>query len=188
MNLHSLKINESWTLFLDRDGVINRRIVGDYVKKWEEMELLPGVPAAFEIFNRVFGRIIVVSNQQGVGKGLMTMKDVENIHETMAENISRAGGRIDAIYFAPQLASEKSIQRKPGVGMALKARKQFPEIKFKYSLMAGDSLSDMIFGKRAGMKTIFISDNLKIARQFPQLVDHIEKDLFSFAKTLITGI
>ena len=72
MNLQDLKIDRGWTLFLDRDGVINRRIVDDYVKSWDQFKFLPGVPDAIKRLAGVFGRIIVVSNQQGIGIGLMT--------------------------------------------------------------------------------------------------------------------
>jgi histidinol-phosphate phosphatase family protein len=184
MSLQHLKIDHAWTLFLDRDGVINRRIVDDYVKAWEQFEFLPGVTDAIKKFTEVFGRIIVVSNQQGVGKGVMSEEDVQSIHSTMMNEIKTFGGRIDAAFFSPNLRSEKSFMRKPGVGMALKARKQFPEIRLNRSLMAGDSLSDMIFGKHAGMKTIMITQDFTLAKQHPRLIDYVYPDLISFAHGL----
>ncbi len=184
MNLHHLKIDGSWTLFLDRDGVINRRIVDDYVKSWEQFEFLPGVPDAMQLFRRVFGRIVVVSNQQGVGKGLMSEKDVVSVHAQLMAETERAGGRIDAVFFSPHLRSEHSIMRKPNIGMALKARKSFPGIHFKQSVMAGDSLSDMIFGKRAGMITVLISDHADLAKKHPRLIDYVLPDLISLAHAI----
>ena len=171
MTLRDLKVDPYWSLFLDRDGVINRRIVDGYVKTWEELGFLPGVIEAFQVFSQRFGAIVVVSNQQVVGKGLMTAADVEHIHERMKQEITMAGGRADAFYFAPQLSGDRSIMRKPGIGMALKARKDFPQIRFRYSIMAGDSVSDMIFGKRTGMVTVLIADNPDLARKYPELID-----------------
>jgi histidinol-phosphate phosphatase family protein len=184
MSLQHLKIDRTWTLFLDRDGVINRRIVDDYVKTWDQFEFLPGVLDSMKPFHQVFGRIIVVSNQQGVGKGLMTDKDVQAIHQQMVQEINHAGGQIDAVYYAPHLKSDRSFMRKPNVGMALKARKQFPDIRFNHSLMAGDSLSDMIFGKRAGMKTVLISPNLEMAKSHPRQIDYLFPDLISLSHSI----
>ena len=91
-------INDDWTLFLDRDGVINVRIIDGYVTKIEEFEFMPNVIEAFKIFKDKFKRIIVVTNQQGVGKGIMTNEDVERVHEYMIQQIENQGGRIDKIY------------------------------------------------------------------------------------------
>lgn len=179
-----MTVDRGWTLFLDRDGVINRRIVGGYATRWEEFELLPGVTEALAHFASVFGRIVVVSNQQGVGRGLMQASDVEKIHHRMTREIEKEGGRIDAVFFAPNLASEHSILRKPGIGMALRARRQFPEIRFGHSLMAGDSLSDMIFGKRAGMTTVLINPDPCLAREYPKKIDFCFPDLKTLADAL----
>ena len=184
MILRNLTIDPAWTLFLDRDGVINRRIVGDYVKTWEQFEFLPGVTDAIRKFSSVFGRIVVVSNQQGIGKGLMTDAEVQSIHRRMTEEIARCGGKIDGVLVSPHLHAERSVMRKPNVGMALKARKQFPGILFNRSVMAGDSLSDMIFGKRAGMTTVFIAGDPSVAQKHPRQIDFLFPDLISLANAL----
>ena len=184
MNLQDLKIDQGWTLFLDRDGVINRRIVDDYVKSWEQFEFLPGVTQAIKRLSDLFGRIIIVSNQQGVGKGLMSEAEVWLVHRKMAEEIAAAGGRVDEVFFSPHLHSDRSVMRKPNIGMALKARKQFPGTRFNRSVMAGDSFSDMVFGKRAGMKTVFISSDPALAKKHPRQIDFLYPDLISFANAL----
>jgi histidinol-phosphate phosphatase family protein len=184
MNLKHLKIDRAWTLFLDRDGVINRRIVDDYVKTWDLFEFIPGVPEAIKRFTGLFGRIIVVSNQQGVGKGMMSELDVQSIHFRMMAEIENTGGKVDSVFFSPNLKSDGSVMRKPNTGMALKARKQFPEIRFNRSVMAGDSLSDMIFGKQVGMKTVLISPDATLANLHPRLIDFVFPDLISLANAL----
>lgn len=151
------KIDKSWTLFLDRDGVINVRFPGDYVKRVGEFEFLPGVKKAIEKFSTLFGKIIVVTNQQGVARGIYTHDDLKAIHDFMMREVEKVGGKIDAVYYAPQLDSENSPMRKPGIGMALQAKKDFPEIDFLKSVMVGDSRSDVEFGKTAGMKVVFVS-------------------------------
>ena len=184
MNSDHLKIDKTWSLFLDRDGVINKRIVGGYVRSWDQFEFLPAVLDALKLISGNFERIIVVSNQQGVGKGLMTDKDVEAIHERMSEEIRKAGGTIDKTYYCPFLEENKSILRKPNIGMALKARKEFPGINFKRSVMVGDSFSDMIFGKRLKMKTVLLSNDIALIRKGANVIDLVYDDLLSFAKSL----
>ena len=186
MNLKDLKIDNTWTLFLDRDGVINRRIVDGYVKSWGQFQFNPGVKEALKEVSGLFGRIVVVSNQQGVGKGLMTNSEVEKVHQRMISEVEAAGGRIDAVFYCPALESEKSFNRKPNIGMALQARKRFPEIRFRQSIMAGDSLSDMVFGKRVGMKTVFLSSDLPHIRSGFRTINYVFPDLQSFARCLIS--
>jgi len=185
MSLSNLKIDKGWTLFLDRDGVINKRIVGGYVTSRDEFILLEGVEKAMSIFEGIFGKIIVVSNQQGIGKGLMTNEQVNEIHDKLLRLVQRAGGRIDAIYYSPHLESERSDMRKPGSGMALRAREDFPEIRFAQSLMAGDTLSDMEFGRRLGMKTVLLSGNKQDKQKGGKIIDYNFHDLITFANSLI---
>ncbi len=149
--------DKNWTLFLDRDGVINRRLVDDYVKSWSEFAFLSGVPEAIAHFSRRFARIVVVTNQQGIGKGLMTKADLQSIHHQMVLKIEQAGGRIDKVYFCPHHRQDDCACRKPRIGMAEQAKVDFPEIDFTKSIMIGDTPSDIEFGHRAGMRTVFVS-------------------------------
>lgn len=175
MTLKNLNIDKSWTLFLDRDGVINKKLENDYVKHWIEFEFLEGVIDALKSLNTRFGTIVVVTNQQGIGKGLYRTEDLELIHKNMIYEIEYLGGRIDKVYFSPYLNSENHPTRKPGIGMALAAKNDFPGIDFSKSIIVGDSLSDMEFGRNAGMKTAFISeDKINDARidfQFSSLAE-----------------
>lgn len=180
MKLENLKVDKTWTLFLDRDGVINKRLPGAYVQKILEFEFIEGVPRAIELLSSVFGVVVVVTNQQGIGKGLMTEEDLDIVHSHMITELQKIGARIDKVYHAPYLATSGHYTRKPDVGMGFKARNDFPEIRFSKSVMVGDSLSDMIFGKRLKMKTVFIGD-IAIARQNPQWIDFIYPDLITFA-------
>ena len=162
MTLKDLNIDTTWTLFLDRDGVLNKKLENDYVKHSTEFEFIDGVLPALASLNKVFGKIVVVTNQQCIGKGIITIEDLELIHKNMLYEITYLKGRIDKIYFSPYLASENHPTRKPAIGMALQAKKDFPEIDFHKSIIIGDSLSDMEFGRTAGMKTVFISSEEKI--------------------------
>ncbi|MDD4993947.1 MAG: HAD family hydrolase [Paludibacter sp.] len=144
------------TVFLDRDGVINKHLKNDYVKCWDEFEFLPGVLDALSILAKYFKHIFIVTNQRGVCKGLMTEDTLKDIHSKMQTEIENCGGRIDQIYYCTDLSNE-SQNRKPNSGMAFQAKNDFPNIEFQNSIMIGDSLSDMEFGNRLGMKTVFIN-------------------------------
>lgn len=173
------KIDKTWTLFLDRDGVINTRLVDDYVKNINEFEFMPGVLDAFRIFAEKFGKIIIVTNQQGVGKGLMTMQDVELVHKFMLKEIENQKGRVDAIYVCPQLKSDPDNFRKPSPKMAYMAQHDFPDIDLEKSIMIGDMNSDLEFGKNCGMYTVFIGNEpIKIKP------DDKYETLLEFAKIL----
>ncbi len=187
MSLSSLQIDKEWSLFLDRDGVLNERIVDGYVTRWEEFNFLPDVLEAMKVFDELFGRIVVVSNQQGVGKEIMTEGDVVNVHEKLEAQVKKHGGRIDSSYFSPHLAKEGNIMRKPNVGMALKARRDFPDIRFRLSVMVGDKLSDMVFGRRLGMKTVFLSEDIRDLRKGHKLIDYNFPTLLLFATYLTTS-
>jgi len=191
MNLKDLKTDKSWTLFLDRDGVINRKIENSYVLGWDDFVFIDGVKEAFRIFYKHFGRIIVVTNQQCIGKGLIRAWEIELIHNKMVDDIFKSGGKIDRVYYSSDVESNlllslpyETVSRKPGTYMALKAKKEFPEIDFNKSLMAGDSYSDMLFGKRLGMKNILIGENKLVDPGINELVSFKYNNLKEFADNL----
>lgn len=149
-------IDKSWTIFLDRDGVINRRIFGGYVLSPEEFHFLDQVPEAIAIFRTWFSRVIVVTNQQCIAKNKMTRRNLREIHAYMQEKLLEMNTYVDAVYFAPELASDPRNTRKPKPSMAIEAKKDFPEIDFRKCCMVGDTDSDIAFGQNLGMKTVRI--------------------------------
>lgn len=153
------------TIFLDRDGVLNRKMPeGRYVTHWDELHLLPGVPEAIARLNRAGLRVLVVSNQRGVALGLYSAADVEAIHERLQQELAAHGAHVDAFYFCPHDKGECNC-RKPLPGMFEKARRDFPQIEAAASAIIGDSASDIEFGRRLGMRTLFIEGDP--ARQKP---------------------
>jgi len=184
MSLKDLNIDSSWSLFLDRDGVINKRIVDGYVTTWKDFKFLPGVKQALKSLGQMLGRIVIVTNQQGIGKGFMTEENLLEIHQQLIGEIVDFGGRIDNIYHCPFRAEENSYLRKPAPGMAYLAQEDFPEISFEKSIMVGDSTSDMQFGKNMGMSTVLISDDFTQVHD-RKLVDFQFTNLLEFSKVLI---
>ena len=116
MKLSEINIEPYDTLLLDRDGTINVHLIGDYVKCWKEFEFIPGVLDAMPRLAKHFKHIFIVTNQRGIGKGKFTEKDLADIHSHMIEEIEKAGGRIDGIYYCTAL-TDLDTRRKPGRGM-----------------------------------------------------------------------
>jgi D-glycero-D-manno-heptose 1,7-bisphosphate phosphatase len=169
------------TVFLDRDGVINEKMPeGQYVTQWAKFRLLPGVNDAIGRLNRAGMRVIVVSNQRGIALGLYTSADVETIHAALRSLLEDHGAHLDGFYFCPHDKSECNC-RKPLPGLFEQAAAEFSDIQAPSSVMIGDSLSDIEFGRRLGMRCIFIDGTL--AHQKPganmarQLADAVCKSL-----------
>ena len=142
------------TVFLDRDGVLNEKMPeGRYVTSWDEFHILPGVPEAIARLNQAGLRAIVVSNQRGIALGLYTAADLEAIHAAFQRILSNHGAHIDAFFICPHHADQCNC-RKPLPGLFEQAAAQFPGISAATSVMVGDSLVDMEFGRCLGMATI----------------------------------
>ncbi|HSV09782.1 MAG TPA: HAD-IIIA family hydrolase [Hanamia sp.] len=175
-------IDSSWTLFIDRDGVVNEEKQLDYIHKWSEFKFYEGVKKAFEIFNQKFGTIVMITNQRGVAKGLTKLADLQLIHKNMLQEIEDAGGRINRIYFCTDMESEN---RKPNAGMGLQAMKDFPKIDLSKSIMIGNTLSDMKFGRNLGVAiNIFLPTTRKDVPGDHEDIDLVFNDLISVAKAL----
>lgn len=177
-------IEKGWTLFLDRDGVINEELPGDYVRRIDDFTFTTGAEAAIAALSETFSRTIIVTNQRGVGKGLMSLADLESVHQYMRQGIEQAGGRIDQIYYCTDL-DNSSENRKPQTGMAMSAKADFPEIDFNKSVMIGNTLSDMQFGRSIGAFTIFIpSTKPELAATPHPLIDAVFDHLKAAAEAL----
>mgnify|MGYP002479302545 CR=1 FL=1 len=175
--------DKSWTLFLDRDGVINVEKKDGYVLSQEEFYFESGVFEALRLLQAIFGHVLVVTNQRCVGKGLITTQQLDALHRWMCKEIESHGGRIDRIYYCPDV-EEDSPCRKPQTGMALRARQDFPDIAFHRSVMVGNHFSDMQFGKQLGMYTVFIAPADESFSKPHPLVDVCYPSLLAWARSL----
>lgn len=177
------QVDKTWTLFLDRDGVINDERVGNYVLHWGEFIFSKGVLDVFKKLSDTFGRVIIVSNQRGVGKGLMTEEALQSIHLEMQREVEIVGGKIDNIYYCIN-KDDKNFFRKPNPGMAFLAKKDFPGIDLTKAVMVGNKPSDMRFGRSAGMFTVFVrTTNPDQPYPHPD-IDLCYPSLFEFANAL----
>jgi D-glycero-D-manno-heptose 1,7-bisphosphate phosphatase len=147
------RVGRDWCLFLDRDGVVNRRVRGDYVRSWPEFSFLPGALEALAQLAAWAPRVAVVTNQQGVARGLMTADDLDGIHARMTAEVAAAGGRLDAVLACSHAAAAGCPCRKPRPGLAAAWLADHPSVDTRLSVMVGDQPSDLEMARRLGGAT-----------------------------------
>mgnify|MGYP000905290610 FL=1 len=167
--MHSLD-----TLFLDRDGVINVKLEERYVRNSNEFDFMQGALVAISKLSKLFKRILIVTNQQGIGKGIMTEDDLNLLHSFMTSEIGKLNGKIDKIYFCPHLDTENCNCRKPNPGMINQAIADFPEIDRQNSYLIGDSDSDIEAGNRMNLNTVKVDNEYTLAKWTAELMSVIE--------------
>jgi len=167
--MHSLD-----TLFLDRDGVINVKLEARYVRNSNEFEFMQGALVAISKLSKLFKRILIVTNQQGIGKGIMTEDDLNLLHSFMTSEIGKLNGKINKIYFCPHLDTENCNCRKPNPGMINQAITDFPEIDRQNSYLIGDSDSDIEAGNRMNLNTVKVDNEYTLAKWTAELMSVIE--------------
>ena len=143
------------TIFLDRDGVINAKIDGGYVTSWEEFQFLPGALSALRRLAEANWRVVVVTNQSAVGRGLITESDLAALHDRMCARIGAAGGRIDRIYYCPHRPDEDCACRKPRPGLILRAARDLV-IDLTKAWLVGDHWSDLAAAHAAGCRPLLV--------------------------------
>jgi D-glycero-D-manno-heptose 1,7-bisphosphate phosphatase len=143
-------------VFLDRDGVINRKPPeGEYISEWSRFQLLPGVETAIAKLNRSNRRVIVVTNQRGIALGLYTGAHLEALHVRLQRHLAEHGAHIDAFYYCPHDNNQCDC-RKPRPGLFQQAFRDFPDASPSSSLLIGDSISDIEWARNLGIPAIFI--------------------------------
>lgn len=151
-------------VFLDRDGVINQYLPGEYVRFANEFVILPGVPEAILRLNKHHYHVSMVTNQQGIGKGLMCGADLDKLHGVLYSALERVGAHLDATRICPHLASAQCPCRKPAPGMFLDLAEAFG-IDLSHSIFIGDTSSDAAAAAAAGIGTFFLVLTGKSSRE-----------------------
>jgi D-glycero-D-manno-heptose 1,7-bisphosphate phosphatase len=145
-------------VFLDRDGVLNRKLPeGRFVVDCQDLELLLGASDAVAKLNTQGLRVIVVTNQRNVALGMLSERELARLHDFLGKELAKRGAHLDAVYYCPHDPTRGPCRcRKPGPGLFEQAFRDFPGASTQASVMIGDSLSDIQAGYRLGMRTIFI--------------------------------
>lgn len=167
-------------VFLDRDGVINKKArAHDYIKTVAEFELLPGAAKGIQILNNAGFLVIVVTNQRGVARGMLSLDDLNDVHQSMHDALALHGAAIDAIYVCPHEEGECDC-RKPKPGLVLKAMTEYA-VESSESWMIGDSETDVKAGKAAGLNTILVGSAAETC------ADYSCKNLLEASNFIIDG-
>ncbi|GAB6010890.1 D-glycero-alpha-D-manno-heptose-1,7-bisphosphate 7-phosphatase [Viscerimonas tarda] len=171
------------TLFLDRDGVINVERPGDYVKNISELVFVDGALDAIAILSSIFHRIFIVTNQRGVGRGIMSADALDKLHHYMTGEITKHGGSISGIYVCTDTNAD-SVNRKPNTGMAFRAQTDFPDVDFARSVLVGNSKSDIQFGEKLGMFTVLVGNKYPEQDEIYNNISAYYSNLYQFALSL----
>ena len=145
-------------IFLDRDGTLNK-LKSDYVKNLSEFEILPSVGNNLKKLSDAGFNLIVITNQSAINRKLMTIDDLNQIHDSLKSYLSSYDCKIDGIYFCPHTPQEHCLCRKPNIGLFEKALESYSNVDFENSWLIGDSEYDILAGKTLGINTIQIKSN-----------------------------
>lgn len=176
-------------IFLDRDGVINQDST-EYVKSWDEFHFIPGSLEALRLMNENGFCVIVITNQSAVGRGMITMKTLMNMHAKMREEVQKAGGKIHDIFFCPHRPDENCDCRKPEPGLIFQAKEEYGVVLPK-AIMVGDNGKDVQVGKNAGVgKTVLVMTGCGATAQNELMKngtppDYVAEDLLDAVKWII---
>lgn len=176
-------------VFLDRDGVINQDR-DDYVKNIHELKVFEFAPEAIRLLNEAGMKVIVVSNQQGVAKGIISDDDLQEMQQEITQRVESGGGKISGFYYCKHLATERCSCRKPQPGMLLKAARE-NDIDLETSIMVGDTVKDILAGKSAGCKTVLVLTG-KLTREeaaaLPRQPEYVADNLLDAAQYIVSFI
>lgn len=142
-------------LILDRDGVVNITKPNGYIANYEEFTFTEGFTTNIKLLSSLYDRIFITTNQAGIGKKLMTTKDLDILHKKMLNDISNMGGHIDKIYYSTGIDNSDNM-RKPNIGMAERIKIDFPDVDFNRTIVVGDSFADRLFADRIKANFILI--------------------------------
>ena len=142
-------------LFIDRDGVINVDLLGDYIKSWNEFQFEPGAVEALRKITNAGYKIVIISNQAGIGDGIFGEDSLWDVHRRMLGELEKAGVKIHAAYYCLHGKQAGCKCRKPETGLFEQAARTLKFDKEK-TFFIGDKCTDIEAGKRFGLKTIFV--------------------------------
>lgn len=180
-------MKKAQAIFLDRDGVINRDRGSDYVVHWDTFRFIPGSLKALKLLKERGYKVVVVSNQAGVAKGAYSLRELSGLTRRMKEKVKAAGGRLDAVYYCTHQKEDRCACRKPKTALFRRARLRFG-ISLKETCVVGDSIRDIIAGKRLHCRTILVlsgREKLSRKREWEVQPDVVKKNLLKAVEWML---
>jgi len=159
MRLKDVNIDPYSTILLDRDGTVNVHIVGDYVRTPKQFVFVPGAKEAIAAMHKANKQVYIITNQRGVGRGLMTDADLASVHRFMLDEVEQVGGYIDGIYCCTA-TDANDPRRKPQTGMWQELLNDHPNICPDETIMIGDSDIDEVFARNCGIHFCKVEDTI----------------------------
>jgi histidinol-phosphate phosphatase family protein len=181
------KENLKIAVFLDRDGTINEDT--GYVGRPEDVALINGAPEAIKLLNGIGAKVIVISNQSGVGRGYFTKEAVVKVNRTVEGLLGQKGARIDGFYFCPHHPEDNCKCRKPATGLIDRAA-SLHKVDVKRSYVVGDKASDVLLAKNAGAKSIMVLTGHGGAdvKKLSSIPDYTAPDVLEAARWIVEDI
>jgi D-glycero-D-manno-heptose 1,7-bisphosphate phosphatase len=174
------------TVFLDRDGTINVKAPeGEYITSPDDLELLPGAARAVRLLNDAGVDVVVVTNQRGIARGLMSEDDHTAVTEALTRKLAQRGATVRAVYHCPHETGTCTC-RKPAPGLIERARTELADLDLAGAALVGDSESDVEAGRRAGLRTVLLADP-DGPRAVATDADHVVPSLLDAARWLVSG-
>lgn len=172
------------TLFLDRDGVINKKNDNGYVMNWNNFVFLLDIKNVINNLSIIFRKIVIVTNQQCIGKGLITYEDVYKIHKRMLKELDIKDSKIN-IYLCPHRIKDNCECRKPKTGLFINAKNNDHDIEFDRSIMIGDSATDILSAKKLNITSVYLTNGLP-----PEIIsttncDYIYQNLYEYSNNIL---
>jgi histidinol-phosphate phosphatase family protein len=174
---------QSPAVFLDRDGTIIEE--SDYLHEPERIKILPNAIEGIKRFQDMGYRIVIVTNQPGIGIGYYSKEDFYKVNRELFKHFSQAGILVDKVYFCPHSKSEKCSCRKPEQALILRAKEEL-NLDLSRSIFIGDKTSDIETGRRAGMRTILVQTGFAGEdHEFPVKPNWTARDLAEAASLVL---
>jgi histidinol-phosphate phosphatase family protein len=173
-------------IFLDRDGVLihNRT---HYVRSWEDVKIYPSTLKSLSILANSDYKIIILSNQSAVGRGLMSLQTMNDVNDRLISIIKKSGGRVDAVFICPHAPENNCNCRKPKPGLVFEAKKEFA-LDLENSWLVGDALTDLQTGLNSGIKNLVLVESGRGKKQLNTHKYELSHIKFSIKKNLWDSI
>lgn len=173
-------------IFLDRDGVLiqNR---ANYVRSWEDVKIYRSTCQSLSLLAKLEYKIIILSNQSAVGRGLMSFQSMKDINERLISIFTKYGGRIDGVFVCPHAPEEKCNCRKPKPGLIFEAKNEF-SLDLENSWLVGDALTDLQTGVNSGIKNLILVESGRGKKQFNAYKNELNHINFTIKKNLQDSI